>query len=406
MPSVSDLLLPRILVVDDERPIHASVKLRLAESYELVFCFSGRDALKAIVEQRFDLCFADIHMPHMDGLTFIENAAKLDGNLGFVVLSAFDTDENLRKTIPLQVYDFIGKPLPERTGFESRIPEWVERTRKRRREHALAEQASVISRDLDSARLEREVELVASESARDALLQTANLLTTIHAHLVNASATLGTRVRTDHSLAHLYRGLEEARKIADAAVNVAEAFFDSGYGRRDSSRAVVEVGLKQAVNIAIRMTKSDEANLRIDYPNQQMECVVQGLTGIDFLLMIVPAVGAALRVAAGNSTIRIATDRVARIDSAVTDRRYRSFLWVNRRNSMWSQPGVVITISSAGAALSKNDAEAWLRGEPNQQLSALSARGLVAAVQKCKGLLAIATTPQSPQFVVVLALPT
>ena len=79
--------------------------------------------------------------------------------------------DNLRRAIPLNVFDFIGKPLPERDGFEARIPEWIDRTRAQRRDQALARQAGTINQDLDLARLEREVELVASETARDALLQ-------------------------------------------------------------------------------------------------------------------------------------------------------------------------------------------------------------------------------------------
>src|SRR5688572_17434984 len=108
-----DLMPARILVVDDEQQIHASMRLRLGNDHELVFSFGGPDALRKLSQDRFDLCFADIHMPEMDGLRFIDAARTIDPQLGYVVLSAFDTDDNLRRTIPLQVYDFISKPLPE-----------------------------------------------------------------------------------------------------------------------------------------------------------------------------------------------------------------------------------------------------------------------------------------------------
>src|SRR5688500_7007106 len=102
---VIELLTPRILVVDDERQIHASIRLRLGQMYELVSCFDAHDALEKLSTDRFDLWFADIHMPEMDGFAFIDAARKRDPGLGYVVLSAFDSDENLRRTIPLQVYD-------------------------------------------------------------------------------------------------------------------------------------------------------------------------------------------------------------------------------------------------------------------------------------------------------------
>src|SRR5688500_4531814 len=171
-----EMLPARILVVDDEHQIHASIRLRLGRDHEIAFCYSGHEALAKLTAQRFDLCFADIHMPDMDGLRFIDAARGLDPQRGYVVLSAFDTEDNLRRTIPLQVYDFIPKPLPDRAEFESRIEGWVSTTRMRRREHELAQHADTLAGERDSARMERDVELVASESARDALLQTAGLL--------------------------------------------------------------------------------------------------------------------------------------------------------------------------------------------------------------------------------------
>jgi len=67
-----DLLNPRILVVDDERQIHASLRLRLTKQYDLAFCFSAAEALKAVTSEKFDLCMVDIHMPQMDGLTSLK----------------------------------------------------------------------------------------------------------------------------------------------------------------------------------------------------------------------------------------------------------------------------------------------------------------------------------------------
>src|SRR4051794_1989067 len=121
-PASVDLFSPRILVVDDERQIHASLKLRLGRDYSLVCHTDARQALALLPAERFDLCIVDIHMPHMDGLAFVAAAQQSDPALGYLLLSAFDTDENLRRAIPLGVYEFIPKPLPARAGFEDRLP--------------------------------------------------------------------------------------------------------------------------------------------------------------------------------------------------------------------------------------------------------------------------------------------
>jgi len=399
-----DLLTPRILVVDDERQIHASIRLRLGAGYDVSFCFNAREALKCLAAERFDLCLADIHMPQMDGLAFIAAAEKIDPCLGFVVLSAFDSDENLRRTIPLHVYEFVGKPLPDRDGFEARIPAWIERTRQKRHEQSLAIRAGTISNDLHSAQIERDVELVASESARDALLQTASLLTTIYAHLVSATSLLATRAKTDASAASVYRSLEEARKTADAAVNVADEFFNSGYGNRDSSPALVATGTRHAVNIARRMAKADELDKSVDILELEDRLPIRGMSGIDFLLMMTPAIAAALTIAGARSTIRISGEYLTRLDASPSSPRFKSYLWLNRRNAFASQPGMLITIAAAGSPWSRGQTEAWLHGE-DAPLAAITARGLVNGIRKCKGLLGVAIAPAADQFGLALVLP-
>ncbi len=404
LPETAELLPPRIAIVDDEPQIHASLRLRLGQSYELTSFHDARSALEAVGQARFDLCFVDIHMPDMDGLAFIESARLVDPELGYVVLSAFDTGENLRRAIPLQVIDFIGKPFPERHGFEALIPEWIARTRSRRREQSLARKAGAIHLDLDSARQERDVELVASETARDALLQTANLLTTINGYLVGAMTTAVKRAKTDPDTGLLLRHLVEAQKTATAAASIADKFFDSAYASRDSSPALIDAGLPHAVEIARRMTRSDAANKAVDFVPLDARSAVRELSGIDFLLLMVPALAAALTLAPENTTVGLRARHLPRLEDVARDPLLRRHLWVNRKHALVSQPGVLFTVTAAAPALSRSDVEGWLRGEPGP-LAGVSPRGLIAGVQKSRGLLAFTIAPSERQFELLLALP-
>ena len=402
----AELVAPRILAVDDESQIHASLRLRLARDYELVFCRDARAALGLLAAgERFDLCFVDIHMPGMDGLEFIEAAQHSDPALGYVVLSAFDTAENLRRAIPLSVYDFIGKPFPERHDFEARIPTWIDRTRSRRREQTLVRHAGAISQDLDSARLEREIELIASETARDALMQTANLLTTIHAHLVSATATLAARAKIDPGSGPLWRNLEEAKKTTAAAASVAEGFFDSAYGSRDSSPALVDSGMPPAIGIAMRMSQAEAANKAVDFTPLDDRLPLRGLSGIDFLLMMVPAIGAALTLTAANTTVGVHGQHLSRLDAVTKDPRLKNYLWLNRRHAPVSQPGLLLTVAATAAPFSRSQAEGWLKGEL-VALAAVTPRGLIAGLRKGQGLLGLSLAPHADQWQLVLALPT
>lgn len=398
------LVTPRILVVDDERQIHASIRLRLAKVYELVCCFDAKSALQTLTKERFDLCLVDIHMPEMNGLDFIEAAQRADPALGCVVLSAFDSSENLRRTIPLQVFEFISKPLPERDGFEARIPGWIDRTRAQRRDQSLARQASTLNHDLDMARMEREVELVASETARDALLQTANLLTTIHAHLVSAVAMAAARARADSNVVQLLRNLEEARKTADAASSVAAGFFDSAYASRDAAPALIDSGVQEACGIAARISRAEAANKAVDFVPFETRRPIQGLSGIDFLLMMVPVIGAALTLTNPNTTVSIRGFHLPRLDAALKDPQLRSHLWINRKHALTSHPSVLISVATTSPALERPEVEAWFRGDDGP-LATVSSRGLLAGLEKCRGLLALALAPQAKQFSLILVLP-
>jgi CheY-like chemotaxis protein len=400
-----DLLPGRIIIVDDEQQIYASIRLRLAEKYDLTYCSNPIDALAKLGQDRFDVCLADISMPEMNGLRFIDAARKIDPQLGYVVISAFATDDNLRRTIPLQVYDFISKPLPERPEFEGRIFDWVESTRKRRRDHALAQRAGTLASERDSARMERDVELVASESARDALLQTAGLLTTTDAHYLNACSFLGTRVKSDPSLMPLLRAMEEGRRATAAMGNVIERFFGSSYGSRDNSPALVNEGILDAINLAKRDRQADRLNKAVHFSPIDLRLPLRGLSGIAFLLMMFPALSAALTLAVPNTTVGVRGDHCTRLDSVFKDPKLRSNLWVNRNRALISQSGWVIVISSNSPALTRSSIEQWFKGE-YAPLSAITPRGIIEGVQKCHGLLGFAIAPHEEQFRLYLALPT
>ncbi len=405
MRDPTQMITPRILVVDDEPQIHASLRLRLEKSNDLSFSFGAKDALSQIASQCFDLCLVDINMPDVDGLRFIDTARKIDAQLGYVVVSAFDTDHNLRRTIPLQVYDFIPKPLPERQEFEGKIPDWVESTRRRRREYMLAEQAETLAGERDSARMERDVELVASESARDALLQAASFLTTCGAHYLYGCTFLATRVRSDPSLMPLLRALEQGRKASEATTNIVERFLGSAYGSRDESPALVNYGIRDAINLAKRDREVERLNKAVHFAPIDLQLPLRGLSGIAFLLMMFPAITTALSLAAPNTTVGVRGEHFARLDNVLKDSKTRSCYWLNRRHALISHPGWLIEVSASAPAFSRPIIEQWLTGE-YAPLSSFTPRGIIEGIQKSHGLLGFSLISQEEQFRLLLALPT
>lgn len=399
------LLQPRILVVDDEYQIHASLRLRLCKDYDLTYSFGAQDALAKIAQDRFDLCMADINMPDMDGFRFIDAARKVDPQLGYVIVSAYDSDTNLRRSIPLQVYDFISKPFPEHHAFEHKIPDWIEATRARRREHTLAEQADTIANERDSARMERDVELIASESARDALMQTASLLTTTDAHYHSACLFLNDRVRSDPTLIPLLRSMEVGRRTTAAMMSVVERFLGSAYGSRDTSPALVNDGIRDALNLVLRNNLVEQLKKSVHFQPLDLQLPLRGLSGISFLLLMFPALAAALTVSYPSTTVGIRGEHFSRLDSILKDPKWRPHCWINRRNALLSHSGWLIIISATSPALSRAEIEQWLKGE-YPPLASITPRGMIDGVQKCHGLLGFSLAPHEEHFRLLFALPT
>jgi two-component system response regulator (stage 0 sporulation protein F) len=398
-----DLSPARILVVDDERQIHASIRLRLGEDYELHSVTDPREALKRLRDERFDLCFVDLHMPHLNGFAFLEQARGIDPELGVVVVSAFDDATNVKRAIPFQVLAFIGKPLPDRAGFEHRVPGWIERTRQQRLDRQLAEESHRAAEEVASAQLKHAVELVASESAREALLQTANLLTTIHAHLVTLHTLLATRAKQDSSLSQTMRNLEAARRASDAAITVAEGFSNSAYANRDTSAALLDGGIRQAIDITSRVNSPAAAEVQIEYSGCDPGTIVRSISGLDLLLLLVPFIGVAQVRAAPGSALRMEVGALPRLDLIIKAPTMRQAVWFNRHRALISHAGMQVTLSGHGAPIERRVLEAWLGGDTGQ-LGRVSRRGVLSGLQKCGGLLG--TGPVSDHgFFVALALP-
>lgn len=90
----------KVLVVDDSfstREIEKSI-LEL-EHYDVSTATDGIDGLEKLKEQRFNLIITDIHMPRMDGLTFVENLRKDEryAQTPIIVVSS-DEDEERRRS--------------------------------------------------------------------------------------------------------------------------------------------------------------------------------------------------------------------------------------------------------------------------------------------------------------------
>ena len=102
----------RILVVDDESDIRASLKMILEyEGMEFIEADSGPKALEKVAESDPDALLLDIKMPRMDGLEVLAELRKTRPGLPVVMISGHGTIATAVEATKLGAFDFMEKPL-------------------------------------------------------------------------------------------------------------------------------------------------------------------------------------------------------------------------------------------------------------------------------------------------------
>jgi len=68
----------RIMVIDDSAALRQTVLDALADAgYEVIGAADGQEALGMLDGSKIDLMICDVHMPRMDGLTFVREVKQL-----------------------------------------------------------------------------------------------------------------------------------------------------------------------------------------------------------------------------------------------------------------------------------------------------------------------------------------
>lgn len=116
----------RIIVADDEANIRLLMEAVLAEEgYQVTAVASGREALRKILKEDFDLAVFDIKMPDMNGLELIQRIRELKKDFPVVVCSAFKhlQDDYVIGTSGIAAY--ITKPV-NLDDFKNKVKEILE----------------------------------------------------------------------------------------------------------------------------------------------------------------------------------------------------------------------------------------------------------------------------------------
>ena len=104
--------MPKILVIDDERPIRSTLKEILEfEKFQVDLAEDGKAGLELIKKIKYDIILCDIKMPKMDGMEVLEATVALGIETPFIMISGHGNVETAVEAIKKGAYDFIQKPL-------------------------------------------------------------------------------------------------------------------------------------------------------------------------------------------------------------------------------------------------------------------------------------------------------
>lgn len=102
----------RVLIVDDEELIRASLKKAATEEhYEPFLAKNGREALRLVEEVPLDLVLLDLRLPDMDGIEVLRRIMEIDEDLLVIIITGYATVESAVEAIKLGAYDYIKKPF-------------------------------------------------------------------------------------------------------------------------------------------------------------------------------------------------------------------------------------------------------------------------------------------------------
>lgn len=101
----------RILVVDDDRDIVATLKIQLErEGFPVLCAYDGMEALDILSREQVHLILLDVMMPRMDGFSAIMKVRE-KRNIPIIIMSAKSEDTDKILGLSIGADDYITKPF-------------------------------------------------------------------------------------------------------------------------------------------------------------------------------------------------------------------------------------------------------------------------------------------------------
>jgi DNA-binding NtrC family response regulator len=160
----------KILIVDDDNLLQASLNDILSEKYDTLIAGSGEDALQLIASHDVDLVLLDIRLPGINGIEALSRIRQLNGKAVVIMMTAYEDVKTVISSMKLGAFDYLVKPLD------------------------IEELELIIERSLETLKLKREVEELRKQFVKDYNLE----------NIVAQSPTMKLALRLADTIARSY----------------------------------------------------------------------------------------------------------------------------------------------------------------------------------------------------------
>ncbi len=101
-----------VLVIDDEAGVRRTLSMILEdEGYQVITASDGKEGLERALKEEPDLILCDIRMPRVDGLEFLEQYRKKNGQALVITITAYGSNELAVEAMKKGAYDYLPKPF-------------------------------------------------------------------------------------------------------------------------------------------------------------------------------------------------------------------------------------------------------------------------------------------------------
>lgn len=117
---------PKILIVDDEKPLRDTLAKWFKPSYEALTAPDAASALELIkANPDLELMISDVKMPGENGVELLKKAKALRPDLATILLTAYGTVDLAVEAMKVGASDFFQKPITDLPAFEARVAKTI-----------------------------------------------------------------------------------------------------------------------------------------------------------------------------------------------------------------------------------------------------------------------------------------